>query len=98
MTKAVIQDLASILSAPATFEPGMDPAAFATPDLFAVVGDKIYHKFDEISIFYAPAAGGMVCAFYLRGKQVYWEPVNMPGYRGEITISNLMGWQEVVAR
>lgn len=95
--KAQIADLGSILN-PSKFVHGqMDPTQFATPDLFTTVGNKIYHKFDEISLFYAPAAGSMVCAFYLRGKMVYWTPVAMGSFRGELTIDKVIGWQEVVA-
>lgn len=72
----------------------MNPKEFLTPDLFTVIGDRPYHKFDEISIFFAPAAGSMVVAFYLRGKQVYWTPLpQMPAIKGEVTLTDLVGWQ-----
>lgn len=74
----------------------MDPKTFFLPDLFTKVGDALYHKFDEIYLFYAEAAGSMVVAFYLRGKQVYWQPVNIPGFRGELRLSELLGWQKVI--
>lgn len=78
------------------FDPlSMDPKEFLMPDLFTVVDDKMYHKFDEIYIFYSDAAGSMVVSFYLRGKQVMWTAVNMGSFRGELKISNLLGWQQL---
>lgn len=74
----------------------MDPKTFFLPDLFTKLGDDLYHKFDEIYIFYSDAAGSMVVSFYLRGKQVYWTPLAIPGFRGEIRFTGLVGWQKVI--